>query len=575
MARALRHVSARPFDAHRFDVWRIAGAALPVVVAAPVVAGIVGVMAPAFGFHPGLGARGASLQPFAELFADPSFARAVLTSVISGLGAAVLATVAAFGFCAAAHEAAWFRRLRALLAAGLALPHASFAVGMAFLIAPSGFIARLLSPELTGWREPPDLLIVGDPWAIALLAALALKESLFLVLMIVAALGQLPADALLRTARSYGYGPIRAWTLVIAPLVYRQVRAPIYAVIAASLGSVDLALVLGPSAPPTLAPLLLRWFTDFDPGLQLRAAAGALVLLGLTLATIVAWRAGEFLVGRGMRLIAESGRRRGAWDQGLAGLGAGLVATSLASSVLATILLALWSFAGAWRWPDALPHAWSLTPWRMTWPTIVRLTGDTLAIALLSTGLALALTLAALETRARREARASVVALAAPLILPQAGFLFGIQVLWSALRWDGALAAIVWTHLLFVAPYVYLALRDPFAALDPRFERTARSLGKSRLETLVLVKIPLLLRPVLVASAIGIAVSVSLYLPTIIAGAGRISTLATETIALSAGGDRRTLGVVAITLAAFPFAALAAALGASAWAARRRRGLAA
>jgi len=569
VAGALRHVK---LGVSR--TWRIAGAALPVVVGAPIAAGIVGVAGPAFGIHPGLGSFRPSLDPFRELLADPSFTRALITTWVSGLGGALIATAAAFGFCAMAHHAGWFRRLRSALAAGLALPHASFAVGLAFLIAPSGFLARLVSPELTGWREPPDLLIVGDPWALCLLAALALKECLFLVLMIIAALGQAPADALLRTARSYGYGPVRAWLIVIAPQVYRQVRAPIYAVIAASLGSVDLALVLGPSAPPTLAPLLLRWFTNFDLNLQFRAAAGALALLGVTLLAILVWRFGEHLVSRLLRPLAVNGVRDGVASRAFAVTGTSVVASALSIAALATALLCVWSFAGDWRWPDAAPQAWSLAPWKTSGPSTFGLVGRTLLIAGLSTVLSLGLVIAALEARGDTD-RATTSALAAPLLLPQAGFLFGVQVLWSALRWDGALAAVVWTHVLFVAPYVYLALRDPFAALDPRFERTARSMGKSRLETLLRVKAPLLIRPMLTATAIGIAVSVSLYLPTTIAGAGRITTLASETIALSAGGDRRTLGVVALTLAILPFAALAAALGASAWAARRRRGLAA
>ena len=54
----------------------------------------------------------------------------------------------------------WIRRA---LSPILALPHAAFALGFAFLLAPSGLIARALSPWATGWDRPPDLLIVNDP----------------------------------------------------------------------------------------------------------------------------------------------------------------------------------------------------------------------------------------------------------------------------------------------------------------------------------------------------------------------------------------------------------------------------
>ena len=47
----------------------------------------------------------------------------------------------------------------------LAVPHLASAIGTAFLLAPSGWLARLASPWLTGWERPPDLLTVNDPSA--------------------------------------------------------------------------------------------------------------------------------------------------------------------------------------------------------------------------------------------------------------------------------------------------------------------------------------------------------------------------------------------------------------------------
>ena len=60
------------------------------------------------------------------------------------------------------------------------------------------------------------------------------------------------------------------------------------------------------------------------------------------------------------------------------------------------------------------------------------------------------------------------------------------------------------------------------------------------------IRLPILLRPVLTAAAVGFAVSIGQYLPTLLVGAGRWPTLATEAVALSSGGDRRVIGVYAI-----------------------------
>jgi putative thiamine transport system permease protein len=62
---------------------------------------------------------------------------------------------------------------------------------------------------------------------------------------------------------------------------------------------------------------------------------------------------------------------------------------------------------------------------------------------------------------------------------------------------------------------------------------------------------------VLTAFAVGFAVSVGQYLPTLLVGGGRMPTLTTEAVALASGGDRRAIGVwsLAQTAAALvPFA---------------------
>jgi putative thiamine transport system permease protein len=55
-------------------------------------------------------------------------------------------------------------------------------------------------------------------------------------------------------------------------------------------------------------------------------------------------------------------------------------------------------------------------------------------------------------------------------------------------------------------------------------------------------------------------VSVGLYLPTLFAGNGRVPTLTTEAVTLSAGADRRIIGAWALVQALVPLAAYLAAV---------------
>jgi putative thiamine transport system permease protein len=214
--------------------------------------------------------------------------------------------------------------------------------------------------------------------------------------------------------------------------------------------------------------------------------------------------------------------------------------------------------------------------WAERLDMLARPAWTTLTVGIAAAAIALVLVAGCLENEARRQrsaGRGALMMVYLPLLVPQIGFLFGVQVLLVASRMDGTWAALVWAHLLFVLPYVFLALADPYRSLDPRYARSALALGRSPFAVWLRIKLPLLLRPVLVASAVGFAVSVAQYLPTVFAGGGRLSTLTTEAVSLAAGGDRRTVGMFAFTLAALPLFGFAVAIGAPAWRFRHRRAM--
>ncbi|MGH6916194.1 MAG: ABC transporter permease, partial [Geminicoccaceae bacterium] len=262
----------------------------------PVAAGLLGTVLPSLGYLPVLGGERLSLEPWRQLASAPGLATALRLSLVSGFvstAAALALTILVF---AAGHGTRTLTRAKQSMTPVLAVPHLAMAVGLAFLIAPSGWLARLASPWLTGWDRPPDLALVQDHHGLALALGLALKETPFLILMTFAALGQVRADDRLRMARSLGYGPVCAWLKVVLPRVYPQIRLPVYAVLAYSLSVVDMAIVLGPTTPPTLAVLVLRWLNDPDLAMRFQAAAGACLQFAIVVAAIGLWRGLELAV---------------------------------------------------------------------------------------------------------------------------------------------------------------------------------------------------------------------------------------------------------------------------------------
>jgi putative thiamine transport system permease protein len=543
----------------------------------PVLAGLLGTLAPALGYMPALGGADLSLDAFGTLFAWPGLPRAVGLSLGVGFASTVISLSIVVLICAGWAGTRTFGMVERLLSPLLSVPHAAAAFGLAFLIAPSGWIARGVSPWATGWEQPPDLLILQDPAGLSLIFGLITKEVPFLMLMTLAALSQAHPGKSLRVAQALGYARVTGWLKAVFPLVYRQIRLPVYAVLAFSMSVVDVAIILGPNTPPTLAVQVVRWMNDPDLGLRFQAAAGAVLQLGLVVLGIGLLRGLEWGVAAlGRRWIACGARGMRGVEHAIRGF-ALVFGAALTLAVIAGLAGQLvWSFAGLWQFPDLMPDGFTLRNWERHGVRLADPLSETLVIAATATGLALLLTLACLEAEHRhglRPATRALWLLYLPLIVPQVAFLAGFQTLSISTGVDGGRMAVTAAHLVFVLPYVFLALSDPWRAWDRRQDTIARALGAGPDRVLWAVRLPMLLRPVLTAAAVGFAVSVGQYLPTLLVGAGRVTTLTTEAVALASGGDRRVIGVYALaqTAAAFAPFALAVMLPRLVW--RNRKGL--
>lgn len=548
----------------RLTALRAAAPLLPLgLVLVPVLAGLAGTLGPAL-----------SPAAWSDLLAAPGLSRALTLSISSGVVAALLSLALAHGLLATLTTPRALTRARALALPLIAMPHLALAIGVALVLAPSGLLLRLVSPWLTGFEQPPDWTTIQDPLGLALITGLVLKETPFLLLALSAALAQVPAEKLLLQARTLGYGRLRAWLLCVAPALQRQIALPFAAVVVFGVSNVDVALALGPTTPPTFAMLLWEWFLDPDLSLRPLAAAGSLLLMALGAVVLaLMWLLGR-AADRWRRRSAASGWRA-AGDAGprrlLSGVGV------LLAVLGALALLALWlrSIAPAWRFPQVWPAAPGLAAWQEASALLGTALPTTTLVAAATTLLAVVLALAAAEAlRDRPAQRAALAALLfLPLLVPQFSFLFGLQVLLARLRLDGSAFAVIWSHLVYVLPYVFGVIAAARAALDPRWRDIALTLGATPAQAFRRVTLPLLARALLLATALGFSVSVAVYLPTLFAGAGRFATLATEAAATIAAGNLRAAAVAATTMASLPLAVLALAVLAATLLFRNRRDL--
>lgn len=545
----------------------------------PILLGLAGTWLPAFGYLPAIGAEQFHLDNFRDLFHNPAFPGALRATLISGFGATLLAFFSSFWITLATYGSGLWRLLVRVLSPLLAVPHAAFAIGFGFLVAPSGWLVRLISPELTGFTVPPNWLTVKDPYSLSLTLALAIKEMPFLLLMCISGLNQLDVRRTSWIGSSLGYTRARIWTRLVLPQLYPQLRLPVLAVLAYSLSVVDVAMILGPSLPPTLSVLIDRWFNDPDVHYRLLGAAGATWLFVVVGVGIVFFLAAELLLNRCTAGRLIDGCRKTVLEQ-LRRLGCVGAVCLLTVSLLCLLVLLIWSFTRSWWFPQPLPSAYTV----QFWLTGLSLAADPLIITCivgaLATCIGIVLVIGCLEYEVRLQQQGKradsqrvMWLIYLPLLVPQIAFLFGIQTAAVLLRIEGTWSSMVGVHLIFVLPYIFLTLSSIYRRYDDRFMQVAVTLSGSPRRSFLQVKLPMLAKPVAYAMATGFAVSVAQYLPTMYMGAGRFMTITTETVGLASGSDRRIVAVYALCQFLLPLLAYGVAIFLPAWFFRKRRAM--
>ena len=309
------------------------------------------------GYFPALGGDELGFTAFAEFFRQSRFFAALRMTIITALLATSISVVLSFAFLAAFAQHRIVQRLSSLLAPILAVPHGLLAMAVIILFAPTGWIVRWFWSFTVNSDLPPQYLFAPDSWGVGLVLALVMKETAFLLLMLLGHLGQARYRSELHVARSLGYGQVAAWLKVLLPQLYPKIRLPILAVLAFSASNVEVALVTNSFNAPTVSILILRFFQHVDLLKIFPAAAGSIVLLLVCLGLVAVWLGIEKIVCLSLRATLSNGSRQFfersfPWVVGLT--------FALMLVVVALGLLAMIIQAASFRWPfpEVLPSSW-------------------------------------------------------------------------------------------------------------------------------------------------------------------------------------------------------------------------
>ncbi|MBT3134888.1 ABC transporter permease [Alteromonas sp. ALT199] len=543
------------------QITRIVRWCLLLLLCIPVLAGLVGVAFPALGYFPAIGANTFSLDVFKELFARDDIWQMVWLSLFSGVGSTLVAMAGAFLLLASFYQSKWLSRVQGLLSPFLVFPHAAAAIALLFALSPSGIFARIAAIGTnTVIPGTSDTLFPYDSGGLSVLLALSLKELPFIILMALSVMSQplvkSKLSGYIKVGTALGYSPSAVFFKLVIPTVFAQIKLPILAVLVFATSNVEIPLILGGNNPSTLAVAIMHWFNHIDLSMRLLASSAAVLQVAVSALALLLFLGGERIVVYVGKIRLAKGNRR--FSDGLVhGAAYSIVAlyVSLISAVVYSVFM--FSIAKQWSFPFLLPEGTTLLHWNTAFEALATPLSNSLLLGGLVSTSALGLVLFTLESEQLKPAglnadRAFSVSLFLPLLVPGVAFLYGLvwfqQLVLQNAVWFHTYIA----HMVYVVPYMFLSMAVAYRKFDNRYAMVAQSLGKTPWQVFYYIKLPSLFGAIMVAWALGLAISFSQYLPTLLASGGTIATITTEAVASVSGSSTRLTAVFVIIQGVMP-----------------------
>ena len=517
------------------------------IIITPIFFGFIGFFLPSFGYFPVLDKYDFNLSYFIISFEMPGILKSISLSFFTGFCSTILALFFSQLILSYFFNTKTYNYLKYFISPFLALPHITMAVGIIFLFSPSGLFFRLISPWLTGFERPPNFFIIPDEYGFFLILGLVLKEIPFFILISLSALEQLPTKKIFKIGKTLQHSYFSIWAMIIFPLIYKKIRLVIFIVIAFSASVIDMSLLLAPSTPSTLSIRALKAYQSAEFDSIFIASNLALIQLLVIIVLMVCWVFLEKIVQQKHFFLITLNflSRKKPFFKNI------LYFTSLilfSFSILGIACAFLWSIGQNWYFPQFFPGSLSIDNILVFFKQNKDIVFVSIYISLIVSLLSLLIIVIWVELTEVLKFKHFYFEwfFFLALFIPEISFLIGLQSFLIIFDFNSFFIPLIVTELLYIMPYSFIILAPALREIKKDYIKVGSSLGKSRLERLIYIKIPLIIPSIFTAFAIGMIISLSLYTPVYFIGAGRITTLTVEALNLALSNSRQDLGVATV-----------------------------
>jgi putative spermidine/putrescine transport system permease protein len=261
--------------------WLLLSPALAVIFVL-FIGGVLFGLSQSLNYLPFIGQTDLNLDAYVSMLADPAFIPSLRLSLWVSLASTFISAVLAIAAALFLRQTSVGKRVGTyVFQLNLAIPHIVGAVGILVLFSQSGLISRIthaigLTPDAGSF--PP---MVNDPWGIGIIAEYVWKETVFIGVVVLAALSGSTRD-FEDLARTLGAGWWQRFRYVTLPFIMPGVLATSIIVFAFTFGSYEVPYLLGQPFPAVLPVAAYNKYTNVD--LAARSEAQA---INIFIATVV------------------------------------------------------------------------------------------------------------------------------------------------------------------------------------------------------------------------------------------------------------------------------------------------
>jgi len=207
-------------------------------------------------------------------------------------------------------------------------------------------------------------------------------------------------------------------------------------------------------------------------------------------------------------------------------------------------IVAIWSFAGRWSWPQLLPETFSLRGMAelfSSYSGAMQTLGSSVLLSIMVAILAVvigAMTARALVFYNFTGKQAVEFSAVLPIIIPGTVFAMGIHVPLIRLGLADNIYGVILVHLICTLPYTIKIMTDITKAFGSKLEEQAAILGASPWQIAADITLPSLLPGLVSSGCMAYIISFSQYFLTLLIGGGHVKTFTLLMVPYLQSGDR-------------------------------------